>query len=236
MEQFTVKRFYKRASAEETDLGFQVMLDGRPIKTQGGQLQVVQGRGLAERLAEEWEGQGEEIDPSHFAFRDMVDYAIDIIPAAREETVGKLLRYVETDTLCYRADPDEPLWKRQMEVWEPLLCEIEQREGVQLERVSGVIHRAQSAEALARLRARLSGMDAFTLAALEQMASLAASLCIGLAALEEDADGASLWDAANLEEDWQVEQWGSDEEAAKRRAKRKEDFLKAMEFARLARG
>mgnify|MGYP002832276079 FL=1 len=68
------------------------------------------------------------------------------------------------------------------------------------------------------------------------MSSLAASLCIGLAALESDADGMALWAAANLEEDWQIEQWGEDEEAAERRANRLAAFLKAMEFAQLLRG
>ena len=231
-----MKRFYKDVSVAETELGFQVTLDGRPIKTQGGQLQVIRARSLAERLAEEWRSQGDELNPSAFTFRDMVDYAIDVIPAAHEETVEKLLRYAETDTLCYRADPDEPLWKRQMEVWEPLVTETEIREGVKLERVSGVIHRPQSSATLATLRERLSALDVLALAALEQLASLAASLSIGLAALEPGADGDMLWDAANLEEDWQVEQWGEDEMAAARRAKRKGDFLKAMEFARLARG
>ena len=234
MEEPRVKRFYKQATVAETGPGYQVMLDGRPIKTQGGRPQVVRSRALADRLAAEWQQQGEEIDPSAFRFRDMVDYAIDVVPTERGETVEKLLRYVETDTLCYRADPDEPLWKRQMEVWEPLLSDIEQREGVKLERISGVIHRPQPAEALTRLRERLSGMDEFALAALEQMASLAASLCIALAALEKDADGAALWDAANLEEEWQAEQWGREEEAEARREKRRGDFLMGMEFAQLA--
>jgi chaperone required for assembly of F1-ATPase len=74
------------------------------------------------------------------------------------------------------------------------------------------------------------------LAAAEQATALAASLCIGLSALEPEADGEMLWDAANLEEDWQVEQWGEDEEAGARRARRLESFLKSIAFARLARG
>ena len=82
---------------------------------------------------------------------------------------------------------------------------------------------------------RIETHDDFTLAALEQLTALAASLCIGLAALDDDAEGEALWAAANLEEDWQIEQWGADEEAAARRAKRLEAFLKAMAFVRLAR-
>ncbi len=230
-----MKRFYDKATVAESPLGFHVLLDGRPVKTQGGQLQLVASPRLAEALADEWEAQGETIDPAGFGFRDMTDYALDVVPALRESLLEKLLGYAETDTLCYRADPDEPLWHRQREVWDPLVGALEAREGVRLERVSGILPRPLNAAARKRLAARLDDLQDFELAALEQLASLAASLCIGLAGLEEDADGEALWDAANLEEDWQVERWGADEEAAARRAKRRGEFLKAMDFARLAR-
>lgn len=230
-----MKRFYKYATVVETELGFHVALDGRAIKSQGGQPQVVSSRKLAELMAAEWQDQGEEIDPGHFVLRDMVDYAIDVLPTARNETIDKLLRYAETDTLCYRADPDEPLWRRQMEVWEPLLAAFEAREGVRMERVSGIIHRPQPHETLTKLRKKLESLDDLTLAALEPLASLAASLSLALSTLEPDADGEALWDAANLEEDWQVEHWGDDSEAAFRRTRRKASFLAAMGLAHAVR-
>ena len=97
-----------------------------------------------------------------------------------------------------------------------------------------MLHKPQAAASLARLRERLAGLSAFELAALEQLTSLAASLCIGLGALENDADTDGLWAAANLEEEWQADLWGREEEAEERRAKRKRDFLAAVEFARVS--
>jgi chaperone required for assembly of F1-ATPase len=226
-----VKRFYTDVAVVETDLGFHVALDGRPIKSQGGQPQLVPSRALAEQMALEWRDQTEEIDPARFVLRDMVDYALDVLPTGRAEAITKLLRYAETDTLCYRADPDEPMWRRQMDMWEPLLTGFEAREGVRMERISGVIHRPQSPEAMAILRDRLGALDDLTLAALEPLTTLAASLTVGLTAIESDADGEALWNAANLEEDWQVEHWGEDDEAAALRARRKASFLAAIAFA-----
>ena len=95
-----------------------------------------------------------------------------------------------------------------------------------------MIHRPQEEAALGKLRARLEAMNYFTLAALTTLASLACSLVVGLAALEPDADGEALWNAANLEEDWQTERWGRDAGAEERRERRKADFLAAMAFAR----
>lgn len=226
-----MKRFYKDVAVEPVENGFRVTLDGRGIKTQRGAAQVVPSRALADALAAEWAQQGEEIDPKRFIFRDLADYAIDI---AATEGVD-LLRFAETDTLCYRADPDEPLHHRQRALWEPILTALEARLGIRFERVSGVVHRPQPPETLAALKALLDALDPFALAALATLASLAASLAVGLAALEDGADAEALYAAANAEEDWQAEQWGWEWTAEEKRAWKLAEFKAAMEFGRLAR-
>ena len=230
-----MKRFWTEVTVEAVPEGFRVVLDGRAIKTAVGAPQIVPTSALAEALAREWRAQGEVIDPRAFVLRDMADFAIDIVGADRTPVIAALLGYAESDTLCYRAEPDEPLAIRQRAAWEPLLTAAEQRWGVQFVRVSGIIHRAQPAATLERLRAVLEAQDDFLLAALNTLASLAASLVIALAALDPDADAAALWDAANLEEDWQAEQWGSDAEALALRTKRAALFADAMRFVALGR-
>ena len=231
-----VKRFYKGVGTAPQEGGWQVALDARPVRTAQGKPQIVPGEALADALAREWADQGETIDLALFRYRDLADFAIDIVAPDRPATIAKLLAFAETDTLCYRADPDEPFHRRQLEVWEPLVAAFEAREGVALERVSGIVHKPQNAETLDRLRAKLGAFDEFTLAALQAMTALSASLCIGLSALDDDVDAERLWDASSLEEDWQAEQWGRDAEAETVRARRRDDFLNAWNFARLARG
>ena len=227
-----MKRFYKEVTTASGEAGWSVQLDGRPIKTQGGRPQIVPGKALADLLAAEWREQGEKIDPASFRFRDMADYAIDVLASDPAQVIEKLLGYAETDTLCYRAEPEDALFRRQEDVWEPIVTAVEAREGITLHRVSGVLHRPQTPETLARLRDRLEGLDPFMLAALEQLTALSASLCVGLESLEGSADGQALWDAANLEEDWQAELWGKDAEAQQRRDNRQADFLAAIAFAK----
>ncbi|MXP27591.1 molecular chaperone [Porphyrobacter algicida] len=231
-----MKRFYKDATVQPVEGEWQVHLDGRGVKTQGGKRQIVPNTALAELLRAEWAAQGEDLVPASFIYRDIADYALDVVEPDRDAAITTLLRYAETDTLCYRADPEDALWHRQCAVWDPLLEAIETREGVRFQRVSGVMHKPQGADVLDRLRARLEQLDAFTLAALNTLTSLAASLTIGLSALEPDADSQTLWDAANLEEDWQAEQWGSDAEAEDRCEFRRHSFAAALAFARAAQG
>lgn len=231
-----MKRFYKQAGIAAEDGAFRVTLDGRGVKTQGGRPQLLPTAALAEALAAEWAAQGEEIDPAAFVLRDLADLALDVIRPDRAGAISTLLRYAETDTLCYRADPDEPLHARQLEVWELLLTTAEARYDIHFERISGVLHRPQPAETLKRLEAVLAAKDDFALAALTTLTTLAASLTVGLAALEPEADVPALWQAAELEAEWQADLWGRDSEAEARQAKRYAAFTAAACFAELARG
>jgi chaperone required for assembly of F1-ATPase len=232
-----IRRFYKDVTLGEVPGGWQVLLDGRGVKTVGGAAQVAPTAALGEALAAEWRRQGEKIDPKSLPLRDMADYAIDMVAPDPQAVARGLIAYAETDTLCYRADPDEPLHARQQEVWEPLLGAFEAAHGIALVRVSGVVHRPQPPAALAALEARLLALDPFVLAGVEAMAKLAASLVTALAALDagQEEEPLALWQAVCLEEEWQAELWGRDAEAEERRARREADFLRACAFARLAR-
>ena len=230
-----MKRFYKDVSVEQVDGGYRVVLDGRPIKTQMGRPQVVPTETLAHALAVEWAEQGEEIDPRKFLFRDHADFAIDIVGQHRDETIAKLLAFAETDTLCYRADPDEPLYRRQQEDWEPLLCRLEDKHGVAFQRISGVMHKPQPPETIATLKAHLEQLDDFSLAGMTALASLSASLTIALLSGDDAVnDPMLLWRDANLEEEWQADQWGREEEAEERRRKKGDELSAAHTFMLLA--
>ena len=230
-----MKRFWTDATVTAAGDGWQVLLDARAVKTQAGSAQVVPSQSLAAALASEWAAQGATVNPDSLPLRDLADLAIDVIAADRAGTIAALLRYAETDTLCYRAEPEEPLHARQIELWEPLLLAAEARWQVQFSRISGVIHRPQSAATLAQLERALAGHDHFTLAALTTLSALAASLTVALAALEPGANAETLWNAANLEEDWQANLWGSDAEAVQLRARRLAAFGAAQRFAQLVR-
>ncbi|RGP39958.1 ATP synthase mitochondrial F1 complex assembly factor [Altererythrobacter insulae] len=229
-----MKRFYEKVDVTEVaDGGWQVTLDGRGLKTVKGTPQIVPTRALAQELAREWSDQGEDMEASHFVHRDQTDFAIDIVALDRGAAIDQMIKYAETDTLCYRADPDDALFARQQSKWEPLLAKVEQSHGLKFTRVSGIMHREQPEATMANLRKQLQEKDAFTLAGMQTMAALSASMCVPLLALEDDAEPISLWRAASLEEEWQADLWGRDPQAEERRAKRQEAFLSAFRWIQL---
>jgi len=229
-----MKRFYKSANCIKADGGWQVSLDGHGLKTVGGKAQIVPSQELADLLAQEWNAQGEKLDPAGFVMRDQTDFALDKVAVDPTETIARTLAYGETDTLCYRADPEDALFERQQSVWEPIITAVETRDQVRFSRVSGIVHRAHPAATLTRLETQLSQMAPLSLAGLHTMASLAASLCIGLEALQSGADAEALWQAATLEEEWQADLWGRDAEAEDARLYKRDQFLSAFHWTQLA--
>lgn len=230
-----MRRFYKDVAVVPGDGGHGIALDGRPVRTPARALLAVPGRDLAEAIAEEWQAQGEEIVPGSMPMTGMANAAIDHVMPDPAKFAATIWAYGESDLLCYRADGPVELVKRQEGAWQPLLDWAEERYGIAFAVTRGILHVAQSEATLARLRAAVEAQDAFTLAALSTLVTLSGSLVIGLAVAEGAFPVQQLWQAAELDELWQAEQWGDDDQALARRARRHEEFTTAARFAALAR-
>ncbi|MCT8265681.1 ATPase [Afifella sp. JA880] len=219
------KRFYKRAEAVETESGFELHLDERPARTPGKKPLAVARADLGRSLAEEWDAQGERIDPLTMPLTRLANVAIDGVademPAVREEVAA----YAGTDLLFYRAGEPEALVARQREIWDPLLAWAESRFSVRFRLVEGVMPVDQPEEGLQAVREALEGFDEpLSLAALHTATTLTGSALIALALAEGVIDAEAAWAAAHVDEDFNISQWGEDFEAKERRDRRGSEF------------
>ena len=230
MSEWKQKRFWTDVSVEEEDGGFAVALDGRRIKTPAKAPLTLPGRQMAEAVAAEWAAQEGEIDPGSMPFTRSANAAIDKVRTQHAEVADMLAAYGDSDLLCYRADSPQELVERQAAAWDPALDWAEQVLGARLEPRSGVIHRPQQVQALERLRAQVHALDAFRLAAFHDLVSLTGSLILGFAAAQGWRDAETLWQLSRLDERWQEEQWGVDDEAAAVEALKRAAFLHAKNF------
>lgn len=230
-----MKRFYRAATVEEFGGGFGISLDGRPVRTPARTPLVVPSRALAEALCEEWNAQGDRIDPRSMPLTQLANTAVDRMPDARQETVAELVRYGQTDLLCYRAERPETLADRQEALWQPLLDWLQCRFGIALRCVGGVLPQPQDPHAIARLERLVGAYGDFDLTALHLAATSAGSIAIGLALLEGQITAERAAEAAFLDERHQIEQWGADEEAEARLARGHDDIALAWRFGQLFR-
>jgi len=234
MSEWKAKRFWKEANVIEDEDGFGIQLDTRPVKTPAKAALIVPSRPLAEAIAAEWDAQEELIRPDRMPMTRSANAAIDKVRYQHAEVADLLAAYADADLLCYRADSLEGLVKRQTEAWDPLLDWADDRYGARLLPVSGVMHSPQNPKALALFSAQVHAMDAFTLTAFHDLVGLSGSLVIGLAALEGVKAPDVLWQVSRIDERWQEEQWGMDEEARVLEALKESEFLHAKSFFDLA--
>ncbi len=225
-----MKRFYAEASASAVEGGWQIQLDGRPVKTPARNALLLPTERLGAAIAEEWQAQGDQVDPRSMPLTGLANAAIDRVAPDASTFAQGLARYGESDLLCYRADRPEALAARQRDLWDPLLAWARRRFDIEFETACGIIHRPQHPETIDRLARAVASRDAFALAALSPLVTVSGSLVIALALAEAAIDLDSAWAAATLDEQWQIEQWGEDAEASAMLAARRQDFEAGHRF------
>jgi chaperone required for assembly of F1-ATPase len=227
------KRFYTSVDVREEADGFAILLDGRPIKTPAGSPLRAPSRKLADAIAGEWRDQGETLAPETMPLTKSLNTALDRIAANRTAIVEDLAKYAASDLLCYRAGAPQELVRRQAQMWDPWLEWAAERLDARLTVTTGVNPVAQADEALARLRATVAAHDNHQLVALHAGITLTGSAILGLAFAAKALTADEAFAAAQVDETYQAERWGSDAEADKARANRLADLKAAEAYLKL---
>ncbi|MEM8630766.1 MAG: ATP12 family protein [Pseudomonadota bacterium] len=235
MAEWAQKRFWTEVGIGEAAEGFEVLLDGRKVKTPAKSALALPTRPMAEAVAAEWVAQEEIVNPLSMPVTRSANAAIDKVTPQFGEVARLIAEYGDSDLLCYRADAPQTLVGRQAEGWDPVLGWAEVTLGARLIVVSGVIHQAQPPEALSELRRRVDGFSPFELTAVHDLVGLSGSLLLGIAVVEEYLTAERAWDLSRIDEAFQIEQWGQDAEEQDATELRRSAFLNAAEFYRLSR-
>jgi len=228
------KRFYKEAGWAEKEDGLAITLDGKPIRAPSGRPVIVPARAIAEAVAAEWNAQQEYIDPLTMPMTRLANSVIEGVVDRISDVAADAAKYLSTDLLCYRAGHPSALVAREAEHWDPVLFWAAETLGAHFILAEGILHAEQPAQAIAAARAAMPD-DAWSVAALHVMTTITGSALLALAFVHGRLDQDQVWAAAHVDEDFNIEQWGLDEEVAARRAARKSDFEAACRVIRIVR-
>jgi hypothetical protein len=234
-----MKRFWDAAEIAADGPGWQIRLDGKPVRIPGGAMLAVPSRKLAEAIAAEWQAAGGE-KGGEFSLQAMhltrlASTAQERVAPARDAIALELARYGESDLLCYRAERPPRLVERQMAQWQPWLDWAERTHGARLVATAGVIHVAQDTRALAALAAAVARHDTIGLAALGVLVPALGSLVLGLAVAGGALSGAEAHAVSALDDIFQEEVWGRDADAHAGRLRVAADVAVAENFLTFAR-
>ncbi|HEX6145034.1 MAG TPA: ATP12 family protein [Geminicoccaceae bacterium] len=211
-----MKRFWREVQVTPRDAGHQVELDRRPLRTPGRRPLVTPSAALAEAIAAEWRGQGEEVLPRTMPLTRLASTAVDRMPDLRAAARGELMAFAGTDLVCYRAAHPPDLVRRQDEVWTPVLAWLEQRFGAPLRVAAAIAPVDQPDASLERLRRRVEALDDWALVGLHALVQPLGSFALGLAVLEGRLDAEAALQASLLDELFEIERWGWDVEIDRR--------------------
>ncbi len=230
-----MKRFYRKVEVAKRNGGFTVTLDGRPVPTPANASLILPTRILAEAVATEWQSQGDEISPQSMRLTRLANTAIDRVSRQRDAVIDEVAGYAGTDLVCYRAERPAALAARQRAAWQPLVEWVARRYDVHLAVTTGVMPIEQPPTATGALRRAVAVVDNMMLTGLHSATGALGSLVIALALAERHIDARRAWELSLIDDTCQIEQWGDDGEAARRRAALREDIASAARFMELSR-
>jgi chaperone required for assembly of F1-ATPase len=209
------KRFYHDVSIEPVANGWQVLLDGRMLRTPERKPLTLPTRLLAQVIADEWSAQKERIDLQTMFNTRLANVVIDRAPAARNELAAEVAKYAETDLVCYLAEAPTSLRERQEAAWAPLR-DWAGEFGAPLYPVSGIVPLPQPRASLDALLRHAESLDDFRLTGLVHAVGLSGSAVLGLAVEQGRLTASEAFELSRIDEAYQSARWGEDIEAAKR--------------------
>ena len=230
-----MKRVYKVVETRAVEGGWGVALDGRPVRTPARRELAVPSERLAAAIAAEWDAQDPDIRPETMPLTRLAATAIDRTAAERDKIVAEVANYAATDLVCYRAAHPPALAARQEAVWQKLIDWAAGRYDAGLAVTAGIVPVPQSPASLKAYATVVAAFDDFRLTALQAVTATCGSLVIALALHEGRLDAEAAFDASQLDETFQIEAWGEDAEATRRRAALAEDIRATARFLELLR-
>jgi chaperone required for assembly of F1-ATPase len=226
------RRFYTAVAVERQPGGYGVRLDGRSVKTPARRTLAAPAQALAQALADEWEAQQEVVDPAAMPLTRLANSIIDGVADAPARVQAEVAKFLASDLICYRAGSPDGLVELQKRHWDPLIAWARDALGARFVLGEGVMFVAQPDEALAAAAGAIPE-EPWRLGAVSAITTLTGSALIALAMAQGRLSAQDAWAAAHVDEDWNMHQWGRDEQALERRAAREAEMHAAARVLEL---
>lgn len=232
-----MNRFYKTVTiVDQQDAAtplWQIALDGRSVKTPGRATLEVPTEALAKTIAAEWDRQGEKVDAASMPMMRLACTTIDRVMTQRAMVEDEVVKYGGSDLICYPADVPEDLANLQVKEWQSWHDFAARDLDAPLALTHGISHVAQEESSLNALARHVKSLSDWQLMGVHSLTTVGGSLVLALAVAKGALDGDGLYRLAHLDEEFNLERWGSDKEAEARLAGRQQVLQEAASFLRL---
>lgn len=204
-----MKQLYKTVSHSKNEEGYAIQLDGKTVKTPDGQDLIAPNRTMADVILAEWSAQENQIVPDSMPITQTLTTVIGRM-RDRAAITKSLLKYLDTDLLCYRVKEPLEITKRQKEIWDRWLTWFDEQFESPLEVTYGIEALKQDEDTHKQIWNYLESLDDYYFTVLQIITSVAGSIVLGLAFIEGEATPEDVFNAAELEEIYHSEIAGED--------------------------
>nr|XP_008506382.1 PREDICTED: ATP synthase mitochondrial F1 complex assembly factor 2 isoform X2 [Equus przewalskii] len=204
------KRFYQNVSITQGEGGFEINLDHRKLKTPQAKLFTVPSEALAIAVATEWDSQQDTIKFYTMHLTTLCNTSLDN-PTQRnkDQLIRAAVKFLDTDTICYRVEEPETLVELQKNEWDPVIEWAEKRYGVEIGSSTSIMGPSIPARTQEVLISHLASYNMWALQGIEFVVTQLKSmvLTLGLIDLRLTVEQAVL--LSRLEEEYQIQKWGN---------------------------
>uniref|UniRef100_A0A8C1T622 ATP synthase mitochondrial F1 complex assembly factor 2 n=1 Tax=Cyprinus carpio TaxID=7962 RepID=A0A8C1T622_CYPCA len=205
------KKFYENVSIAQGEGGlFEINLDKRKLKTPGGKLFTVPNEALAIAVATEWDAQKDTLKFYTMHLTTLCNTALDNpTQRTKEQMISAALKFLETDTICYRVEEPPGLVELQRNEWDPVMNWIEQRYNVVIGSSSNIMGPQIPEETKETFQQHLNSYNLWSMTGLEYVITQLKSLVLSFGLIDRHLSVEQAVVLSRLEEEYQIQRWGN---------------------------
>ncbi|XP_077172880.1 ATP synthase mitochondrial F1 complex assembly factor 2 [Paroedura picta] len=204
------KRFYQNVSISQGEGGFEINLDHRKLKTPQNKTFAVPSEALALAVATEWDSQRDTIKFFTMHLTTLCNTALDN-PSQRskEQLIRAAVKFLETDTICYRVEEPPALVELQKNEWDPVIAWAEKRYNVAIGSSTSILGPSIPQSTKDTFVSHLASYNAWALHGIEYMIAQLKSLILSMGLLDKHLTVEQAVLLSRLEEEYQIRRWGA---------------------------
>ena len=226
-----MKKFWEKVSIKKISSdSFCVMLDKRILKTPLKRELVLPNLNLAQEIVKEWDQDSKKINTESMIFYGLISTSLDKIIDDKNLYINDILDYIDTDLICYRAENQKELLKLQKNKWDPIILLIEKYIGIKVQVFQGISPKKQHASVHDKLNNLINQLDIYKISVLHRITNITGSIFLSLCVLKKDISKNEVFELSFLDELWQAENWGFDNEASQKRKEISNELDKSILF------
>ena len=226
-----MRKFWKTVKVKKNSSNsYEILLDKNVLKTPLQKDLIIQNSKIAEEIYKEWNQDTNILDTDAMIFYGIISTSIDKISNDRILYINDILDFVDTDLICYRAEGPNDLVQWQSKNWDPILLKVEKYINNKIDVFKGIMPLKQNKGIKFKITKFLTKFSDLEIIALHKITNITGSIFLSLCILNNDIIKEKVFELSHLDELWQAENWGYEEEASKNREKINIQLNRTMYF------